>query len=68
VDDVARARVGAPVAVGSGVDAASAGALSALADALIVGTALKVGGDWRAPVDVTRVRAVRAAVDAAGRG
>lgn len=68
VDDVARARVGAPVAVGSGVDAGSAGALSALADALIVGTALKVGGDWRAPVEVARVRAVRDAIDAAGRG
>ena len=67
-EDVARARAGGvPVAVGSGVDASSAGALAAQADALIVGTALKHGGDWRAPVDVARVRAVRAAMaDASG--
>jgi membrane complex biogenesis BtpA family protein len=51
-----------PVAVGSGVTPSDAGQLGALADALIVGTALKVGGDWRAPVDVDRVRAIRAAM------
>lgn len=61
--DVEAARAaGLPVVVGSGVTPADAGSLAALADALIVGTALKEGGDWRAPVEVARVRAVRAAM------
>ena len=38
------------------------GANSGLADALIVGTALKDAGDWRRPVDETRVRALRDAL------
>jgi membrane complex biogenesis BtpA family protein len=50
---------GLPVAVGSGVTEADAGPLSALADALIVGTSLKRGGDWRAEVDPARVAALR---------
>ena len=62
-DDVIQAQeADLPVAVGSGVDVASAGPLAAIADALIVGTALKVDGRWQAPVDVRRVRAIRAAI------
>lgn len=62
-DDIVLAQeAGLPVAVGSGVTPRDAGQLAALADALIVGTALKVNGDWRNPVDVDRVRAIRAAM------
>jgi membrane complex biogenesis BtpA family protein len=56
-------RADLPVVVGSGVDAATAHHLAEIADGLIVGTALKEDGDWRAPVDEARVRAVRAALD-----
>jgi hypothetical protein len=52
---------GLPVAVGSGVTPADAAALAAVADALIVGSSLKEGGDWRRPVETSRVRAVVAA-------
>jgi membrane complex biogenesis BtpA family protein len=51
-----------PVVVGSGVTPADAGALARVADALIVGSYLKVDGDWRNPVDATRVKAVREAL------
>lgn len=62
-DDIILAQeAGLPVAVGSGVTPSDAGQLAALADALIVGTALKVDGQWRRPVDVDRVRAVRASM------
>lgn len=67
-EDVVTARVaGLPVVVGSGVDERDAAVLAAVADALIVGTSLKVGGDWRAPVDPARVRALKSAISA-GRG
>lgn len=62
--EAARA-AGLPVLVGSGVTAANARVMAAVADGLIVGTALKQEGDWRAPVDEARVRAVRQAM---GRG
>jgi membrane complex biogenesis BtpA family protein len=63
-DDVEAARAaGLPVVVGSGVSPADAGRLAARAQALVVGTSLKAGGDWRAPVDVERVRALRRAMD-----
>jgi membrane complex biogenesis BtpA family protein len=52
---------GLPVAVGSGVTPADAAALASVADALIVGSSLKEGGDWRRPVETARVRAVVAA-------
>lgn len=58
-------RGGRPVVVGSGVTADTVAALAGLADAVIVGTALKEGGDWRAPVCVHRVKDVRQALDAA---
>lgn len=64
LDDVRAARVdGLSVWVGSGVTPADAGALSAAADALIVGSYLKEDGDWRRPVDQKRVEAVRKAME-----
>lgn len=63
VEHVRRARSGGvPVAVGSGVTPANAGPLAEHADALIVGSWIKHGGDWRAPVDAQRVREVREAL------
>jgi membrane complex biogenesis BtpA family protein len=63
INDVQAARAAnLPVAVGSGITAENTPAFAAHADALIVGTFLKRDGDWRAPVDVDRVRAVAAAV------
>jgi len=63
--DLAAARAGGlPVVVGSGVTPAGAAAVAGLADGLIVGTALKHGGDWRAPVDRARVEALRRALGA----
>lgn len=47
---------GLPVAVGSGVTDRDAQGLARRAQALIVGSWLKHEGDWRNPVDVTRVR------------
>ncbi len=58
--DLQAAQVGLPVAVGSGVTPKDAAALAEHAQALIVGSWLKEGGDWRAPVDVERVRALAA--------
>lgn len=61
--DVVEARsAGVPVAVGSGVTPESAGALASTAQALIVGSALKVGGRWREEVEPDRVRAIKAAM------
>jgi len=51
-----------PVIVGSGVTPADAGELARVADALIVGSWLKVDGDWRNEVDVERVRTLRGAM------
>lgn len=61
-DVEAAAGAGRPVIVGSGVTPDDAAALGAVADGLIVGSWLKVGGDWRAPVDVDRVRRLRDAI------
>lgn len=52
---------GVPVAVGSGVTADNARSVR-FADALIVGSWLKEDGDWRRPVDLERVRALRRAL------
>lgn len=68
VDDLRRVRavVGrTPVWVGSGIDPHRLHGVFGLADAVIVGTYLHAGADLGAPVDVERVRAVRAALDAA---
>jgi len=63
--DLRAARAAAPqtpVFVGSGLTVATAAEALAIADGAIVGTALKVDGDVRAPVDPATVRAlVRAA-------
>jgi membrane complex biogenesis BtpA family protein len=62
-NDIALAKAaGLPVVVGSGVDAHSAAALGKIADALIVGTALKKDGAWTKPVDVDRVRTLAEAL------
>lgn len=58
---VARARAAAgsaPLWIGSGVSAESVHSFVGVADAVIVGTALKRDGDVLAPVDVARVRAL----------
>lgn len=47
---------GFPVWIGSGVTPDNAGALAALCDGMIVGTALKSAGDVTAPVDRARVK------------
>jgi membrane complex biogenesis BtpA family protein len=60
VADVEAARAaGLPVWVGSGVTTRDADQLAQRAQALIVGTSLKANADWREPVDVSRVRAIR---------
>ena len=53
--------------IGSGATTQNAAELLQLADGLIVGSSLKEGGDLSAPVDLERVRAMRAAVDSARR-
>lgn len=56
----AAATAGLPVAVGSGVTDRNAGELATAASALIVGSWLKEGGRWQAPVDQERVERLRA--------
>ncbi|MCZ7677558.1 MAG: hypothetical protein M5U28_01785 [Sandaracinaceae bacterium] len=58
LEEVASAAGDAPVVIGSGLDPARAEELVPLADAAIVGTWIKEGGDVRAPVDAERVRAL----------
>jgi len=53
-----------PVFAGSGVTPEDVDDLLALADGVIVGTALKEGGETAAPVDPDRVERLVAAVDA----
>jgi len=56
LDEVLAARdAELPVLVGSGVDEDNALAFSQAAEGLIVGSFLKVDGDWRNPVDPERV-------------
>lgn len=62
---MARGATKLPVIVGSGVTAANAAAMLQQADAVIVGSALKRGGHWAAPVELGCVQAVAAAVAAA---
>ncbi len=64
-DVIAAREAGLPVLVGSGIDESNARAYSEVAEALIVGTALKIDGDWRNPVDPARVEAIASAL---GRG
>ncbi len=53
-----------PVMVGSGVTAATVAEVLAVADGVIVGTALKSGGRAEAPIDGELARAFRGAADA----
>lgn len=57
-----------PVWIGSGLNADNAADLWPRCDGAIVGTALKSDGAVREPVDPGRVRALRAALDAAAGG
>ena len=62
--DVVEAKAaGLPVLVGSGITEANIAEFAAVADAVIVGTSIKEGGDWRAPVETARVRRLRSALD-----
>ena len=61
-DVVAASSAGLPVVVGSGVDLADAGVLAQKASALIVGSALKVAGHWKNPVDPERLSAISQAM------
>jgi membrane complex biogenesis BtpA family protein len=62
-DDVRAAKeAGLPVFVGSGITPENAGTLAALADGLIVGTALKRDGVWQNPVEAQRVQQIRDAM------
>jgi membrane complex biogenesis BtpA family protein len=56
IDDLAAARRGGPlpVVVGSGADAATARELLLHADAIVVGSAIKIDGDWRRTIDLDR--------------
>ncbi|HZO89058.1 MAG TPA: BtpA/SgcQ family protein [Chthonomonadaceae bacterium] len=66
VEDVRRVKAAVPavpVLVGSGFRAETAPTLLAHADGAIVGTSLKRNGQVAEPVDVERVRALRAAMD-----
>jgi uncharacterized protein len=65
IEDLKRVRSAVPevpLLVGSGVTPESAAELLSVADALIVGTALKRDGDVTAPVDPDRVRRLVASV------
>jgi membrane complex biogenesis BtpA family protein len=65
LDDLRRVRKSLPdvrLLVGSGATPESAAELLSVADGLIVGTAVKRGGDVAAPVDLERVRRLVAAV------
>lgn len=65
IDDVraARARSGLPVVLGSGVTPQNLSRYFEIADAFIVGSALKHDGRWQAPVDPARVDAFVAAAE-----
>lgn len=60
----ARGATRLPVVVGSGVTVENAADMLRHADAVIVGSALKHNGHWANSVELERVRAVAAAVDA----
>lgn len=59
IEDVAKVRpAGLPVVIGSGITAANAAKFGAAADGLIVGTSIKMDGNWRMPVELSRVQAI----------
>jgi len=59
-EDLRRARAAGPlpVVVGSGLSVQNAAELVPLADGFIVGSSVKVDGDWRQPVDPDRAAAL----------
>jgi membrane complex biogenesis BtpA family protein len=68
IDDLRRVKAAlpaTPLLVGSGFNAATAADLLRYADGAIVGTSLKRDGDVANPVDVSQVRALRQAMNAA---
>jgi len=66
LEDLAHAAsAGAPVLVGSGVDARTVADILSRADGAIVGTATKVGGVTTGPVDRARARAIAEAAGVA---
>jgi membrane complex biogenesis BtpA family protein len=66
--ETARRASDAPVLAASGATPSTAGRLLDRADGLVVGSAMKAGGDPRRPVDRERVRAMVEAVDRARGG
>ena len=59
IEDVAAVRpAGLPVIIGSGITASNAAKFAQKADGLIVGTSIKVDGNWRNPVELARVKAI----------
>lgn len=59
IEDVAKVRPAKlPVIIGSGITAQNAATFAAQADGLIVGTSIKIDGNWRKPVQKSRVRAI----------
>lgn len=47
-----------PIIVGSGIDASNVLQYAPYCDAMIVGTSIKLGGRWTAPVDLARAQAL----------
>lgn len=65
-EHVQRARAaGLPVVIGSGVTKENIGSYAQIADAVIVGSALKFEGNWKNKVDINRVKSIRQALDQA---
>ena len=62
LEEAVSAASGVPVLVGSGVDAQSIGGLLSTAQGVIVGSSIKVDGQVTAPVDISRVQQLLAAV------
>ena len=59
LEDVAQVRpAGLPVVIGSGITVGNAARFAAKTDGLIVGTSIKVDGNWRNPVELARVKAI----------
>jgi len=62
LEEAVDAAAGVPVLIGSGVNEATAAELLKIADGAIIGSSLKINGQATAPVDITRVQQLLAAV------
>ena len=63
IEDVAKVRpANLPVIIGSGITVDNAAKFGAAADGLIVGTSIKIDGNWRNPVEAARVAAIAKAL------